>query len=258
MFSLKDKIAIITGGASGLGKQTAERFARAGAKVVVADVKDGSELAESLDGLFVKADVSRSSEVAALMEQVAGIYGKIDILCNNAGIGGEMGMISDLDDEEELDRILAINVKACLWGIKHAVPHMTDGGSIVNTSSCAGVVGVPTYAPYVISKAAVIGLTKTAALELGPRMIRVNAIAPFSMDAGMIDSEEVQVEMAIAPMMSSVPRLGRAGEYAGLQHFLASDEAAYVTGQIIALDGGYTAGTSIAAGLVLYQRATGQ
>jgi NAD(P)-dependent dehydrogenase (short-subunit alcohol dehydrogenase family) len=110
----------------------------------------------------------------------------------------------------------------------------------------------------VISKAAVIGLTKTAALELGPRMIRVNAIAPFSVDTGMIDSEEVQVEMAIAPMISSVPRLGRADEYAGLQHYLASDEAAYVNGQVIALDGGYTAGTSLAAGLALYQQAISQ
>jgi len=178
MFSLKGKIAVVTGGASGIGLATVKRFAGAGAKVAVADITDASELAKDVGGLFIKTDVTQEEQVKALMDKTAETYGRIDIVINNAGGGEGSGpnLIPYLP-AEDYETGYKLNLMGVVFGIKHAADHMTEGGSIVNTSSVAGYQGAPTYAPYVASKAAVIGVTRTAAIELGgtqhPRQLRV-------------------------------------------------------------------------------------
>jgi NAD(P)-dependent dehydrogenase (short-subunit alcohol dehydrogenase family) len=240
MFSLKNKVAVITGGASGIGKATGLRFSEAGAKVVLADIQDGSEAAKQAGGLFVKTDVSKEDEVKALMEAAVSKYGKLDIVVNNAGIG-EGNEIKDIS-EAEIDRILNVNTKGVLWGMKHAVPHISDGGSIINTSSYAGLTAFPSYGSYTASKCAVIGFTKTAALELAPRGIRVNAVCPGTIDTPINEGPMAEVELALATHIHPLRRVGQPEEVAALFHFLASDESSFITGVAIPIDGGLSAG----------------
>jgi NAD(P)-dependent dehydrogenase (short-subunit alcohol dehydrogenase family) len=240
MFSLKDKVAVITGGASGIGKATGLRFSLAGCKVVLADIQDGAEAAKQAGGLFVKTDVSKEDEVKALMEAAVSDYGKLDIVVNNAGVG-EGNEIKDIS-EAELDRILNVNTKGVLWGMKHAVPHISDGGSIINTSSYAGLAAFPSYGSYTASKCAVIGFTKTAALELAPRGIRVNAVCPGTIDTPINEGPMAEVELALATHIHPLRRLGQPEEVAALFHFLASDESSFITGVAIPIDGGLSAG----------------
>jgi NAD(P)-dependent dehydrogenase (short-subunit alcohol dehydrogenase family) len=168
MFSLEGKVAAITGGAANLGKATAERFARAGAKVVIGDIDEtGKAVAKGLGGLFVACDVSREEDVENLLETAVRTFGRLDTVINNAGIGH--GVYLTEITEESFDQAVAVNTKGVLWGIKHAAPRIADGGAILNTASLAGVIGEAGWASYVASKAAVIGITKTAAIELGPR-----------------------------------------------------------------------------------------
>jgi 3alpha(or 20beta)-hydroxysteroid dehydrogenase len=243
MFSLKDKVAVITGGASGIGKATGLRFSQAGAKVVLADIQDGSDVAREAGGIFVKTDVSKEGQVKALMEAAVSEYGKLDIVVNNAGIG-EGNEIKDIS-EAELDRILGVNTKGVLWGMKHSVPHIADGGSIINTASYAGLAAFPSYGSYTASKCAVIGLTKTAALELAPRGIRVNAVCPGTIDTPINAGPMAEVELALATHVHPLRRLGRPEEVAALFHFLASDESAFITGVAIPIDGGLSAGIGL-------------
>ena len=240
MFSLKGKVAVITGGASGIGKATALRFAEAGAKVVLGDIQDASEVAGRAGGIFVRTDVSQEAQVKALMEAAVSKCGRLDIVVNNAGIG-EGNQIQDIC-EGELDRIFGVNTKGVLWGMKHAVPHISDGGSIINTSSYAGVACFPSYGSYSASKAAVIALTKTAALELAPRGIRVNAVCPGTIDTPINAGPMAEVELALATHLHPLRRLGRPEEVAALFHFLASDDCPFMTGLAIPVDGGLSAG----------------
>jgi len=240
MFSLENKVAVITGGASGIGKATGLRFSQAGAKVVLADIQDGSEVAREAGGIFMKTDVSKEVQVKALIEAAVSHYGKLDIVVNNAGIG-EGNEIKDIS-EAELDRILSVNTKGVLWGMKHAVLHIADGGSIINTASYAGLAAFPSYGSYTASKCAVIGLTKTAALELAPRGIRVNAVCPGTIDTPINAGPMAEVELALATHVHPLRRLGRPEEVAALFHFLASDDSAFITGVAIPIDGGLSAG----------------
>ena len=250
MFSLEGKAAVVTGGASGIGLATVKRFAEAGARVVIADIRDAEELAREVDGLFVKTDVTQEDQVKALMDTTAERYGRIDVVINNAGGGEGSGpnLIPFLP-AEDFEAGYRLNLMGVVFGIKHAVEHMSDGGSIVNTSSVAGVQGVPTYAPYVASKAAVIGVTRTAALELAARNIRVNCVCPGTVDTPMAYGEEVQAELKIAAMMMPLGRLCKPEEVAALFHFLVADDCSFVSGQAICIDGGMTAGISM--GLIL-------
>ncbi|MEW6441585.1 MAG: SDR family oxidoreductase [bacterium] len=243
MFSLKDKVAVITGGASGIGKATALRFAKAGAAVVLADVQDGREVAKEAGGLFVKTDVSQEPQVQDLLETALSRYGKLDILVNNAGIG-EGGEIREIT-EAQFDRIFRVNTKGVLWGLKHAASRIADGGSIINTSSYAGVAAFPSYGSYTASKCAVIGLTKTAALEFAPRGVRVNAVCPGTIDTPINAGPMAQVEMLLASHLHPLRRIGRPEEVAALFHFLASDESAFITGLAIPIDGGLSAGIGL-------------
>lgn len=241
MFSVKDKVTIITGGTAGIGKATVERFAHAGAKVVFAGRRDeGRLLGEETGTTFVQTDVSKEDQVRRLMETAVETYGGLDVLINNAGIGDDQD-IKDIT-EENFDRVQSVNTKGVLWGMKHAIPHMSSGGSIINCSSAAGRIAFPGYGSYSSSKFAIIGLTQTAALELAPKGIRVNAVLPGTFDTENPGSD---TELAVARFMHPMGRIGRPEEVAGLYHFLASDESAFITGASIPIDGGILAGIGL-------------
>jgi NAD(P)-dependent dehydrogenase (short-subunit alcohol dehydrogenase family) len=243
-FSLEGKVAVITGAAGGIGSATARRFAGAGASVVLADVTDASGLASELGGMFVRTDVSDEGQVKALMDAAAGAHTRIDIAINNAGMPAGGAPISDLD-AEVFRRGYETNALGVMFGIKHAVPHMTRGGSIVNTASLAGLQGMYGSAPYVASKFAVVGITRTAALELAARGIRVNCICPGNIATAMGAPESFA---AVTDAMTPLGRPGRPEEIAAVFHFLASDDASYITGQAISVDGGMTAGPHLRLG----------
>jgi 3alpha(or 20beta)-hydroxysteroid dehydrogenase len=244
MFSLEEKVAVVTGGASGIGEATAHRFARAGAKVVIGDIADASTVAKEVGGLAVPTDVSREEEVANLLESALREFGRLDVVVNNAGVGAG-GFLNTLT-EEELDKVLNVNLKGVVWGIKHAAPRIADGGSIMNTASLAGPMGAPSYGAYAASKAAVVGITKTAALELAPRRIRVNCVCPGTIDTPMMaEGADEDVEYQLAGLLHALGRMGRPEEVAALFHFLASDESAFITGQAIAIDGGMGTGPNL-------------
>jgi 3alpha(or 20beta)-hydroxysteroid dehydrogenase len=238
MFSLEGKVAVITGGAGGIGSATARRFAQAGARIVVADSRDGSAIAGELGGRFVATDVSDEGQVKALMEAAAGEHGRIDIVINNAGRPAGGAPIADTSPDV-FHAGFDTNALGVVYGIKHALPHMQAGGAIVNTASLAGLQGMYGSAPYVASKFAVVGITKTAALELAGRGIRVNCVCPGNIATPMGAGPEF---LAVTNAMTPLGRAGRPEEVAALFHFLASDEASYITGQAISIDGGMTAG----------------
>jgi NAD(P)-dependent dehydrogenase (short-subunit alcohol dehydrogenase family) len=253
MFSLAGKVAVVTGGASGIGAATARRFARAGARVVIGDVADATEVAREIGGLALATDVSREAEVERLLETALRSYGRLDVLVNNAGIGAG-GVLAELR-EADLDANLNVNLKSVVWGIKHAAPRIADGGSIMSTASLAGAIGAPSYGAYVASKAAIIGVTKTAALELAPRGVRVNCVCPATIDTPMARNDAGSVEARIAALLHPLGRMGRPEEVAALFHFLAADESAFITGLAIAIDGGLSAGPGLELVAALYEKA---
>ncbi len=256
MFSLTGKVAVVTGGASGIGEATARRFARAGAQVVIGDLSDASSLANEIGGLAVRVDVSREAEVEKLLESAVREFGRLNVVVNNAGVGGG-NFLAELT-EQDLDNNLNVNLKGVVWGIKHAAARIADGGSIMNTASLAGLIGTPSYGAYVASKAAIIGVTKTAALELAPRGIRVNCVCPGTIDTPMSRTDAGSVEYLLANVLHPLGRMGRAEEVAALFHFLASDESAFISGQAIAIDGGMSAGPSLGVIAKLFEAVTGE
>jgi len=179
--SLAGKIAVVTGGASGIGAATARLFAEAGAKVVLGDVQDGSAVAAEVGGVFQRTDVRRSEDVAALVQRAVREHGRLDVLFNNAGIERHAPLAAT--DDEMHREIVDVNVNGVFYGLKHGLLAMAQNpgpvrGSIVNTASVAGLVGTVMLGSYNASKHAVVGLTRTAALEYGPMGIRVNAVCP--------------------------------------------------------------------------------
>ena len=245
-FSLKDNVAVITGGTSGIGLKTAERFIAAGAKVVIAGRKDGTELAEKIGATFVQCDVSSEESVAALMEAAQSTYGNIDIIVNNAGANFGYDVLMDTDISD-FDKNFNINTKGVIFGIKYGVPRMNDGGRIVNVSSAAALQGVAYLSPYVASKWAVIGITRTAAVELGEKGIRCNAICPTSVNTPMANTPEGQPQLRMERKAVPLGRIAEPEEIASMIHFLASTDCNFISGQAIAVDGGFTAGMSITA-----------
>jgi len=245
-FSLKDNVAVITGGTSGIGLKAAERFIATGAKVVVAGRKDGTEIAEKIGATFVQCDVSSEDSVAALMEAAQSTYGNIDIIVNNAGANFGYDVLMDTSIED-FDKNFNINTKGVIFGIKHGVPKMNRGGRIVNVSSAAGLQGVAYLSPYVASKWAVIGVTRTAAVELGEKGIRCNVICPTSVNTPMANTPEGQPQLRMEHKAVPLGRIAEPEEIAAMIHFLASNDCGFVNGQAIAVDGGFTAGMSINA-----------
>jgi 3alpha(or 20beta)-hydroxysteroid dehydrogenase len=237
MFSLKSKIAIVTGGGSGIGLATARRFAAAGAKVVIANRSDAGALAESFGAAYLPVDVAEESQVKALVAEVIRRHGRIDILVNSAGLIDDMLPIAEMS-AQAMRRHFDVNCMGVWSTMRHAAPHMT-GGSIINISSVAALLGVATYAAYSASKAAVVSLTQTAAVELADKGIRVNCVCPGSIDTPMLRQQaNADIEIGFIEKAAAAGRIGQPEEVAALIHFLAADDCRYITGQAIMIDGG--------------------
>jgi NAD(P)-dependent dehydrogenase (short-subunit alcohol dehydrogenase family) len=250
MGRLDGKVAVITGGASGMGRATALRFVTEGAKVLLADVDTaGGESAlgeiKSAGGeaAFLRVDVSQAADVQEMIRVAVQDLGGLDVLFNNAGIEGQSSWLADCT-EENWDRVLAINLKGVFLGMKYALPHMAAQGfgSIINTASVAGLVGWRAGGAYSASKAGVANLTRTAALEYARYNVRINAICPGVIHTPMLDRINPSPDtMRQLVTMQPMPRLGTADDIAIMALFLASDESTYVTGAMLPVDGGYTA-----------------
>ena len=243
MGRLDGKVAIITGGARGQGAAEGRLFAAEGAHVVLADVldDDGRAVADEIGDAarYVHLDVTDEAQWQAAVEAAEAAFGPVTVLVNNAGILHFQTL--DKTTLEDFDRVLRVNVHGVFLGMKAVTPSMirVGGGSIVNISSTAGLQGLPHLGAYVASKWAVRGLTKTAAIDLGTRGIRVNSVHPGGIDTPMIAGSSGD-----APFYKRlpVPRMGSADEAARAVLFLASDEASYISGAELAVDGGATCG----------------
>jgi 3alpha(or 20beta)-hydroxysteroid dehydrogenase len=244
-FSLRDKVAVVTGGGSGIGLATARRFITAGARVIIANRSDSSALAATFGASYVRTDVSKEEDVQHLMRSAVDKYGRIDVLVNNAGFG-QIGPTAADITTQTLNEHLQPNLLGVAYGVKHAVAYMPRGSSIINVSSIAGIVGIPTYGAYVASKFAVIGLTKTAAIELAPQGIRVNCVCPGTIDTPINQKGGADAELELVKALAPLGRIGQPEEVAALIHFLAAPDCGYLTGEAIVVDGGWLAGPSIA------------
>lgn len=247
MSKLANKVAIITGGAGGIGKVTAERFLQEGAKVVIVDLmqdaldKALAELQSHGEVFAIKADVTQAEEVQNYVSQTIEKFGKIDIFFNNAGIEGKVRPLVE-QDEKDFDQVMSVNVRGVFLGLKYVLPHLIKqkSGSVINTSSVAGLNGSPDVAPYIASKHAVVGLTKTAALEVANANVRVNSVHPSPVNTRMMRSLESGMKIDEHTLAKSIPlgRYGEAIDIANLVLFLASDESTFITGAQYRIDGG--------------------
>ncbi len=251
MQRLDHVIAIITGAAGGIGAATARRFVAEGAKVVLADLDSAAleTLAAELGAaaIAVPTDVSSEEATRHLVATAVATFGRVDVYFANAGIEGRVRPLIEVE-VGDLDRIFAVNVRSVVLGLKHAVPVMPAGSSFIATSSVAGLIGSAGLGPYIATKHAVLGLVKTAAVELGPRGIRVNAISPGPIDNRMMRSIEEQAAPghgdAVKASFNGLVPLGRYGtneEIAAAAAFLASRDGAYCNGTTIVCDGGFVA-----------------
>ncbi|MEK4563913.1 glucose 1-dehydrogenase [Alkalihalobacillus sp. FSL R5-0424] len=249
---LEGKVAIITGAAMGMGQATAQLFAEAGAKVVVADFNEekGKEVTAAINesggtAFFHKVDVSKSEQVKQLVEATVNEFGRLDVAVNNAAITPDDRPVSDFD-EEYWDKLMNVDLKGTALCMKYELQQMIkqgEGGSIVNISSVSGYRPQPNNAIYVAAKHGVNGLTKTAALENGDKNIRVNQVAPGAIDTPMLRAALEQfghTEEEYAPQLSLLNRFGSPREVAQASLWLASDQASYITGTTIHADAGYT------------------
>jgi NAD(P)-dependent dehydrogenase (short-subunit alcohol dehydrogenase family) len=247
MGKLTGKVAIVTGGASGIGEYTVREMVKEGAKVVIADINDvlGGNLSEELNRsgkktVYQRVDVSNEEEVEKMVIRAVNEFGKLDILFNNAGIGG--GGLSHEIELEEWHKILAVNLDGVFLCAKHALIAMRKNGqgSIVNTASIMGHVGREHALAYISSKGAVVSMTRALALEYAKENIRVNAVCPGYILTPLLQSagEEIVIQLADAQPMG---RIGKPEEVAKAVVFLASDDASFITGTSLMVDGGYTA-----------------
>jgi NAD(P)-dependent dehydrogenase (short-subunit alcohol dehydrogenase family) len=250
---LEGKVAVVTGGGSGIGQATAVRFAAEGAAVGVLDLVP--EAAEQTVAIIDKeggvaralaADVSDAAQVAGALDALAAEHGRIDVLYNNAGVDSR-GSVA-VAEEADWDRCFAVNVKGTFLTSRAALKHMGEGGSIVNQASVAGLVGVMNFAAYCAAKGAVIALTRSMAVDLAARKIRVNVICPGTvftplMEPMLAARGDGDMELGLARTLVKYPigRLGDPDDIARVALFLASDEAAFMTGSVVAADGGMTA-----------------
>ncbi len=241
---LKNRVAIITGAASGFGEGMARRFASEGAKVVVADLNEeaGQAIAKEIGGTFVQTDVSRDADMGGLVQAAVKAYGGVDIFVNNAGFTSRNGPMLDVD-EETFDRIYAVNVKAVYLSARHVIPEFRKKGNgvILNIASTGGVRPRPGLVWYNSSKGAVISLTRSMAIELAPEQIRVCAINPVAGKTGMLPlfmGEETEEKYEL--FRSSIPlgRLSTPKDIANAALFLCSEEANFLTGVCMEVDGG--------------------
>lgn len=242
------KVALVTGGASGIGRAAALAFAREGAKVAVVDIADaaGRETAELItkqggEAMFVRADMLQADDIEAMVARTIERFGRLDAAFNNAGLRGGSTNLVDCT-EEEWDAVLGINLKAIWLCMKYEIPHMlaVGGGAIVNTSSGAGNFAVPNAVTYTTSKHAVIGLTRSAAADFGPRNIRVNALLPGVTATPMVEAAAKGPNLKLDAVIARTPlrRIGTAEEQAEAVIWLCSDHAGFISGLSLLSDGG--------------------
>lgn len=247
----EDKVALVTGGNSGIGRASAVRFAQEGAKVVIADrrVEEGEQVAHEIrdtggDAIFVRTDVSSADDVEALIAKTLEAFGRLDCAFNNAGVGG--GQAFHETTEEDYDRIMNVNLRGVWLCMKYEITEMlkTGGGSIVNNSSGAGLIGFARNPLYSASKHGVVGLTKSAALQYATDGIRINTVCPGAVRTPMLESAFASNPSAEDWFTSHMPigRLGKPEEVAEAVLWLCSDAASLITGAAIPVDGGAVAG----------------
>jgi NAD(P)-dependent dehydrogenase (short-subunit alcohol dehydrogenase family) len=247
--AFKNKVAIVTGGSFGIGRAAAVAFAKKGVKVAVVDWIEHNETVdlikkEGAEAIFIKCDVSNTSDVKAMVEKTVNAFGRLDFAFNNAGIEGMTAITQDCT-EENWDKTLGVNLKSIWLCMKNQIPEMQKQGKgvIINCASIAGLVGFPGLPAYVASKHGVIGLTKTAALECAKSGIRVNAVCPGAIKTPMIDrltGKKKEAEDQFAAL-EPIGRLGEPEEVANAVLWMCSDEASFVTGHAMAVDGGWVA-----------------
>ncbi|MBI3246677.1 MAG: SDR family oxidoreductase [Deltaproteobacteria bacterium] len=249
MDRLKGKVALITGGGSGIGRATCLLFAREGATVVVADyvAEGGHETVRQIkatggEAAFVQADVSKSADVQNMIATAAKTYGRVDVLFNNAGIEGPSTKIANYK-EDDWDRVIAIDLTSVYLGMKYVIPKMIEqgGGVIISTASVAGLVGFPGSGAYAAAKAGVINMTRMVALEYADKNIRVNCICPGIIDTPMVDRVVGGRPKERVIKAEPIGRLGKPEDIANAALFLASDESSFATGAPFVIDGGYVA-----------------
>lgn len=252
MKEFEGKIALVTGGGSGIGRASAIALAREGAKVVIGNrnVQRGEETVATIQkaggtASFKRTDVTVAAEIKALIDHAVKTFGGLDLAFNNAGVEGEIASVVD-QTEANYDAVMDVNVKGVWLSMKYEIPRMLErgGGAIVNCSSVAGLIGFPNMAPYFASKHAVIGLTKVAALEYSAQGIRINAVNPAVIDTEMVDRLAAGFGMNkqddLVPL-HPIGRLGRVEEIAEAVVWLCSKKSSFVTGHNLVVDGGFTA-----------------
>jgi len=246
--NFENKVALITGGSFGIGKATAVAFAQRGAKVVIVDVLENPDAMKEIktagsEGIFIKCDVSKEKDVSDMIDKAVSHFGKLNMAFNNAGIEGQMANTQDCT-EANWDRTLAVNLKGIWLCMRHEIPHLIkNGGVIINCASIAGLVGFPGLPAYVASKHAVIGLTKTAALENAKTGIRINAVCPGVIKTAMVDRITGKDKVAEKQFetMEPIGRMGQPEEVASAVTWLCSEGASFITGHALAVDGGWVA-----------------
>lgn len=249
MKTLESKVAIVTGGGSGIGESIAILFASEGAKVVVSDIdeKNGNKVVSDIksksgEAIFVKADTSKPEDNKKLVDETIKKYGGLHVAVNNAGIGGPAAPVGEYPIEG-WDKVIAINLSGVFYGMRYQIPAMLNSGegSIINMASILGSVGFANSSAYVAAKHGVVGLTKNAAVEYATKNIRVNSIGPGFISTPMLDNNLDKETLKFLETKHPIGRLGKPEEVAELALWLASSKSSFVTGSYYTVDGGYTA-----------------
>lgn len=245
---LDNKVAIVTGASSGIGRATAILYAKEGAKVIVSDInkQGGKETVEMItnnggEAFWVYTDVSKPEDNEQLVQETLKKYGRLDIACNNAGIGGEQAPVTEMSGEN-WEKVIAINLSSVFYGMKHQIAAMltNGGGAIVNISSILGSVGFANAPAYVAAKHGLVGLTKTTAIDYGKEGIRVNAVGPAFIETPLLSGLDENMK-AMLNTLHPIGRLGKPEEVAELILWLSSDKASFATGSYYPIDGAYLA-----------------